>query len=140
VVALLADIPRITSLTEYPPPGLGPGVRSPHIRPGQPGPAVLRRRRLLAVALLVLLILAVCLSLQAALGRIGGSPLATAGAPGGSEAVSTRIWIVRPGDTLWSIAEAVDPHGDVRPLVDRLAKELRGTILHTGESVALPTR
>ena len=31
-----------------------------------------------------------------------------------------------PGDTLWSIAEAVDPAGDVRPLVDRLATEAGG--------------
>jgi hypothetical protein len=41
---------------------------------------------------------------------------------------------------LWLIAKAVDPKGDVRPLVDRLAGEVHGTLLYPGESVALPTR
>jgi hypothetical protein len=77
--------------------------------------------------------------LQAALGRIGGSPLATAGAPGGLQPAASRTWIVRPGDTLWSIAEALDATGDVRPLVDRLAAEVGTTALYPGESIAIPT-
>ena len=35
--------------------------------------------------------------LQAALGRIGGGPLATADAPGGLQPAASRIWIVRAG-------------------------------------------
>ncbi len=99
---------------------------------------MLRLRRLVALAVLVLLLVTLWFGLQAALGRIGGRPLAITGAPGGSELVTSRVWIVRPGDTLWSIAKAVDPQGDVRPLVDRLAGELRSTVLYPGESVPLP--
>jgi hypothetical protein len=91
-----------------------------------------------ALGALVLLIIGVWFGLQAALGRIGGSPLATAGAPGGLQPAASRIWIVRPGDTLWSIATAVDPTGDVRPLVDRLAAEAGTTALYPGESIAVP--
>jgi LysM repeat protein len=47
-------------------------------------------------------------------------------------------WVVRPGDTLWSIATAVDPHGDVRPLVDRLDAQLHGTALYPGEVISIP--
>ena len=106
-----------------PVPGARPG---PRFWPRQPtaGHVRLRRRwprrggcRRLAVV--VVLLARPC---RAALGRIGGGPLATTGAPGGAAAGGRRVWIVRPGDTLWSIAEAVDPSGDVRPLVDRLAR------------------
>jgi hypothetical protein len=100
---------------------------------------VLRRRRLVAVGLFIAVLLTAWLGLQAALGRIGGGPLATTGAPGGLRAAATRMWIVRPGDTLWSIAEAVDPRGDVRPLVDRLAAALGATALYPGEVVAIPS-
>jgi hypothetical protein len=88
----------------------------------------------------MLLTLTLCFGLQAALGRTGGSPLATTGAPGGLQSAASRIWVVRPGDTLWTIAEAVDPGGDVRPLVDRLAAVVGTTALYPGESVAIPSR
>jgi hypothetical protein len=100
---------------------------------------VLRRRRTVAVISLLLVLGGVWFGLQAALGRIGGSPLATAGAPGGLERAATRIWIVRPGDTLWSIAERVKPGSDVRPLVDRLAAEIGSADLYPGEQVAIPS-
>jgi hypothetical protein len=88
--------------------------------------------------MLALVAFASWVGLQAALGRTGAGPLASTGAPGGSEPASVRVWTVRPGDTLWSIAEAVDPRGDVRPLVDRMAAELGGTTLYPGESVSVP--
>ncbi len=80
------------------------------------------------------------IAFRTALGRTGGGPLATTGAPGGSHAAAVRVWVVRPGDTLWSIAEAVDPRGDVRPLVDRLASEAGSTAIYPGESIAIPGR
>jgi len=117
------------------------GRRDPRRASSQchPGPAVLRRRRLVAIAALVLLLMVVWFGLQAALGRIGGSPLATTGAPGGLQPAASRVWIVRSGDTLWTIAEAMDPRGDVRPLVDRLAAEVGSTTLYPGESIAIPS-
>ena len=107
---------------------------------GRERQAVLLIRRTATIGLLALVVLCVGIAARAALGRIGGGPLATTGAPGGIEPAASRVWIVRPGDTLWSIAEAVDPHGDVRPLVDRLAGEVRGTSIYPGETIALPGR
>jgi nucleoid-associated protein YgaU len=37
------------------------------------------------------------------------------------ESVARRAYVVREGDTLWSIAERVSPGGDPRPLVDALS-------------------
>jgi hypothetical protein len=48
------------------------------------------------------------------------------------------VWVVRPGDSLWSIAATVQPHGDIRPLVDRLVFETHGSPLFPGERIALP--
>jgi LysM repeat protein len=73
-------------------------------------------------------------------GRIGGGPLATTAAPGGGNPAAVQVWTVRPGDTLWSIAEAVDPNGDVRPLVDSLAAEVGSTAIYPGEAIAIPGR
>jgi hypothetical protein len=91
-----------------------------------------------AVGLLAAVMLGCWFGLQAALGSIGGGPLAITGAPGGLQVAAARIWIVRPGDTLWSIAEAVDPRGDVRPLVDRMAAAAGSTVLYPGEAIAIP--
>jgi hypothetical protein len=101
---------------------------------------LLRLRRAVVVGLLAIVILSTWIATGAALGRIGGGPLATTGAPGGVRPAATRVWVVRPGDSLWSIAEAIDPNGDVRPLVDRLAAEVGGTEIYPGETVALPDR
>jgi hypothetical protein len=94
----------------------------------------------LAVGGLAVLIVCSGIGIRTALGRIGGGPLATTGAPGGGHVAAVRVWIVRPGDTLWSIAEAVDPNGDVRPLVDRLASEAGSSAIYPGESIAIPGR
>lgn len=47
---------------------------------------------------------------------------------------------VGPGDTLWTIARRLQPHGDVRPLVDRLVVAHGGTSVHLGEHIAVPAR
>ena len=47
-------------------------------------------------------------------------------------------YVVRPGDTLWSIATRLVPSADPRPLVDRLAAELHGTTLRPGEVIVVP--
>jgi hypothetical protein len=140
VVALLADIP---AYAPAPDPGASMQPCSyPIVRraPHRPSPAVLRRRRVVAVLVVATLLIGCWLGLRAALGRIGGGPLATTGAPGGQRPIAGRVWIVRPGDTLWSIAEAADPGSDVRPLVDRLAAATGSAELYPGEAVRLPPR
>ena len=51
----------------------------------------------------------------------------------------TVVYVVQPGDTLWSIARRADPGADPRPLVDRLVEvnDLRGA-LHAGDQLRLP--
>jgi hypothetical protein len=117
MVAAMADYPRDVRLEIY------------------------RRRRLGAAGLLIglaLFVMVATLAVQAALGRTGGGPLTATGALPAGQLADDQVWVVRPGDTVWSIAEAVDPHGDVRPLVDRITAELRGAQLYPGERLAIP--
>ena len=45
---------------------------------------------------------------------------------------------MRAGDSLWSIAERVDPSGDPRPIVSQLASELGTYTVVPGEQVTIP--
>lgn len=107
--------------------------------PRRVSPAVARRRRL-GIATLVagaaLLMMAGSLVLQAV--RTGGGPLTTPGAAPGIHLASDQVWVVQPGDTVWSIAQTADPGADVRPLVDRITAELRGQPLYPGERILIP--
>jgi LysM domain len=91
-----------------------------------------------AVGVLVLLAFLIAIAADAALARIGGGPLTTTGATSGQEMAAAQEWVVKPGDTIWSIAEAIDPRGDVRPLVDRLSEEISNSSLYPGEVIRLP--
>jgi LysM repeat protein len=48
------------------------------------------------------------------------------------------VYVVQPGDTLWSIAVRVDPTGDPRPIVDQLAQEVGSDTVVPGEHLTLP--
>jgi hypothetical protein len=48
------------------------------------------------------------------------------------------LYIARPGDTLWSIASALEPGGDPRPLVAQLEQQLHGGELVAGDRLILP--
>lgn len=103
--------------------------------------AVYRRRRLMAGGLFLLAIAAVLILAQLIQAGIGGGPLTATGAaagPGMLQAGATE-YVVRPGDTLWSIAAALEPGRDERPLVDQLAKETHGASLYPGQVIPLPT-
>ena len=110
----------------------------PNPRRSRLDPAVYRRRRLLAGGLLLLLIAAALILVQSARAGAGGGPLAATGAAGSARPISEAEWVVHPGDTLWSIAAALDRNGDERPLVDQLAAELDGAGLYPGEVIPLP--
>jgi hypothetical protein len=146
VVALLTDIPA----DYYPEPRLvraslravAPASRlgeaSSPARSARPGRVTYRRRRMAAAGILILLAFLVVIAADAALARIGGGPLTTTGASSGLVNAAARDWVVRPGDTIWSIAESIDPHGDVRPLVDRLSRQVGNAPLYPGEVIELP--
>jgi LysM repeat protein len=72
-----------------------------------------------------------------AVGRTGDGPLAVPGA-GPSQAVAAHVWVVQPGDTVWAIARQLQPHGDVRPLVDFLDHEVHDRPLQVGQQLQLP--
>jgi hypothetical protein len=95
-----------------------------------------RRRRLVAGLVIATLLLAA----GALIGRLGGGPLtAPEPAPASAAAPAPRlVHVVQPGDTLWVIARALQPSGDVRPLVQRLESSRQGQPLRVGETITLP--
>jgi hypothetical protein len=63
------------------------------------------------------------------------------GSTGSTRAVRSRMYVVRPGDTLWRIASGmVGARGDPRPVVDRLIRinHVRGGVIVPGQRLALP--
>ena len=86
---------------------------------------------LLVVAVVALLVLA-----GAALARIAGGVPSAAGSSAPPAAVDTVV--VQPGDTLWSIAEAVAPGVDPRITVDRLVERNGGAPLVVGQELHVP--
>ena len=107
----------------------------PDRRPGQHGrsrtsPAVRRRRTLLAMMALLLVGLALPLGGTGGRSHPTGSVLAGTGAP--------REYTVQPGDSLWSIAQRVDPAADPRPMVAELARRTGSEGVVPGQRISLP--
>ena len=93
-------------------------------------PAVRRRRALLALMGLLLVGLALPLSGTGGNSHATGSALAETGHP--------LTYTVRSGDTLWTIAERVDPSADPRPLVAQLSAQTGSDTVVPGERILLP--
>lgn len=134
---------RVDVLTGRPAPGQLRLYRPADATAGRPRrevPAVYRRRRLVAAGLGLLFVAAVLVVAQLIGAGTGGGPLTTTGAAAGPGIVpaGATSYVVRPGDTLWSIAAALAPGRDERPLVDRLAKEIGGVDLYPGEVIPIP--
>lgn len=127
----IARSPRIS--------GVSPGLvrERPQARPST---AVYRRRRLAAVALVVVALVTVWLALVGARVVLAGSDSSMGGdgvpaVAGG--ATAGPVHVVQPGDTLWSIAEDLEPRGDVRALVDDLSERAGGAPLQPGQRIPL---
>ncbi len=88
------------------------------------------RRRRLAVTITISVVAAVWA--PAAVEAIGAGP-----AP---ERVARSRYVVRAGDTLWSIAERFAPGADPRPVVDLLAEtnEVEAGRLFPGQLLVIP--
>lgn len=115
---------------------------------------VYARRRLVAAGLAVLFLVGLGLALgRAGTQRADGLSEALSGTGGGGSVsgvvgsgadaaatlpIAQREYVVQPGDTLWKIARALQPEGDVRPLVYQLAKARGGAPLRAGERIRMP--
>ena len=109
------------------------GTRSVGVRVA--GPGTYRRRRILVAALLGLFLSALPLLGGELIGWVTGTPGATLVEASGQSV----IYVVQPGDTLWSIAERVNPPGrDLRYTVDRLSEVTGGSLLHPGQRIVIP--
>jgi nucleoid-associated protein YgaU len=96
-----------------------------------------RRRRLAVLVVAVLVVLAVVGAVRLATAvSVGGSsgpePISTGRAP-----VAGQTYVVRQGDTLWSIAEEIAPDSDPRPVVDALRNANGGATLEVGTRLML---
>ena len=51
---------------------------------------------------------------------------------------TVEVYVVQPGDTLWSIASRIAPAGtDVRPIVDQLSVSAGGAQLEIGQRLVI---
>lgn len=110
--------PNHLTLVPMPPAGLG--------RPPRVSAATYWRRRL-AVALGAVIVVLIAGQAGAAL---GSSPLEAPGRP-----PSVTRYVVRSGDSLWTVAGHVAPNKDPREVVDALDEARRGAPLLAGETI-----
>jgi nucleoid-associated protein YgaU len=88
------------------------------------------RRRVTALAVGVVLVLAVSGPMARAIGLVGHEPFL----------VSARTYVVRPGDSLWTIATTVAPERDPRRVVLELEQANAGSVdrLVPGQVLTVP--
>jgi Tfp pilus assembly protein FimV len=102
-------------------------------RTSRTSPATFRRRRI-ATAVLALGVVVVTGQAGAALGS------STLAAPERRPSPTTsHTIVVRPGDTLWGIAQRLAPNEDPRPIVDQIAAVYGHRPLVPGETLRLPS-
>jgi nucleoid-associated protein YgaU len=103
---------------------------------------VYRRRR--ATVALIVVIGALALLGALTLRPSAAANTAVRATPSGAAAsaiaapVAPAVYVVQPGDTLWSIARSLDPKGDVRRTVDQLVELNGGAAVQTGQRLRLP--
>jgi LysM repeat protein len=111
-------------------------------RPGRSDGRVYRRRRAVALLVLVAAVFVVAGGVRLALAGSGGGALTISGSSGAlaphSQSETGHLYVVQPGDTLWSIVRASVRPGDPRPEVDLLTRQLGGKPLQIGQRLRLP--
>jgi nucleoid-associated protein YgaU len=110
----------------------GVGVaRADDVRTTRVPAAVYRRRRLVALAA-VTFVASVVVILA---GRVGHADAELDGPPPAPE-----VYVVQPGDTLWSIATSLNGDGDVRSVIDEIQQlnGLNSAVLVPGQTLLLP--
>ena len=100
--------------------------------------AIYRRRRVVALALVLGLVVGLTLLATAAVARFAGGAPSAAGGPSSGALAEASTVVVEPGDTLWSIAAAVAPDADVRITVDQLLALNGSSPIVPGQELILP--
>ncbi|MFM8650342.1 MAG: LysM peptidoglycan-binding domain-containing protein [Actinomycetota bacterium] len=104
------------------------------------------RRRIVAGLLVTLLVVATCLGIRSLASRGDGAAPVSAVTPGvsvdgvdvsGAYVVNDGVYIVQPGDTLWSIASSLTDDG-IRGYVADLISLNGGASIDVGQRLALP--
>jgi hypothetical protein len=98
--------------------------------------AAIRRRRRAAVLAGVAVVLTCGLALP--LASLGGSPAAAGHPDAGATVGGATVYVVRPGDTLWSIAARFEREGNPRPMAEALAREVGSAFVVPGERISIP--
>ncbi len=123
----------ITLSDQTSPQGFSAGPSAPTMRPL--APSVYRRRRIVATAVVALLVFCIALVGSELLGRLHGTPGSTPVGAVGHDVV----YVVQPGDTLWEIGLRLNPPGrDIRPFVDHLIDVAGSSVLQPGQRIVLP--
>lgn len=123
------------------------GAVAPPVAVRRPSAATYRRRRLAALTLALTVLVALWFAVGALTSIVTGATgtVAAAGSTAGEVApvpvaavpVAGHVYVVKAGDTLWDIARSLQPEGDIRPLVDRLAERNGGSRLDAGQRLSL---
>ncbi|MFN8025173.1 MAG: hypothetical protein U0W40_02110 [Acidimicrobiia bacterium] len=119
--------------------GAGVAVRTgarPAVRQGPAHRPVSRATYWCRRAFVAALVVGLVLLMAQAGAALGGSSLATPERSTTSSSASpVRHTVVRPGDSLWSVASRLAPGSDPRPVVDALSQARDGAALVPGETV-----
>ena len=97
-----------------------------------------RRGRIAVGALVFVTVIAAAALLWVALANRAQASSGGAGHQGSGHAL-VRV-VVRPGQTLWSIASKADPYADPRAVIQEIIdeNELSGTSIHPGQVILVP--
>jgi Tfp pilus assembly protein FimV len=103
-----------------------------------PPPLRLTRRGRVVVSVLVVGVIA-AITLVVSLAAAGGAQATNHGQPGAGYQGMHEI-VVRPGQTLWSIASAAEPGADPRIVVQQImaANAMTGTTISAGQLLWVP--
>ncbi|MHB8682383.1 MAG: LysM peptidoglycan-binding domain-containing protein, partial [Acidimicrobiales bacterium] len=114
-------------------------VRCPVAQPRTRPAAVRRARVVRRRVVLALLTTGILVALALPWGGAGGHSLATPGPVlAGATVAHHQLYVVQPGDTLWSIAVRLDPSGDPRVIVAELQSETGSDTVRAGQRLLLP--
>ena len=98
------------------------------------------RRRVGAVVFVVALVLSVGSVAQRGLADRGGEPASVAAVGRATDGLAgyAPTYVVRPGDTMWGIAERLYPGADIARIVDALVSLNGGAAIEAGQTLNLP--